>query len=227
MNIGEGLPDPILASEIWGLSMDRTSPAENRILFVTAGGKVFRSTDDGYHWSQVFSKGSTRITAVDRFDGRLVFAGGSILWRSTDGGENWTKSGLPEMREIYDIKTDPINPGRVYVACYGNGLGLYRSQDSGVTWEHLWTNSSARGVAIHPKNPNLLYATSSLNDCCGAGPIGSAGVARSTDGGQTWITVNEGLPWPFAWPVEVDPSEPTWVMIGAPGTGYYLREFPK
>jgi photosystem II stability/assembly factor-like uncharacterized protein len=226
VDVGEGLLDPNLAPEIWGLSIDRTSPPDKRTLFVTAGGKVYRSMDDGYHWSAVFSTGSARITAVDHFDGNLVFAGGGGFWRSTDGGETWMKAGLLEMRGVYDIKTDPVNAGWVYVVCYGNGLGLYRSRDSGETWEHLWTNSVARGVAIHPTTPNILYATSSLNECCGAGPTGSAGVVRSTDSGQTWTQVNEGLPWPFAWPVEVDPADPSWVFIGAPGTGYYLRQFP-
>lgn len=226
VNVGNGLPDPNLASEIWGLSLDRTSPSEKRTLFVTAAGSVYRSADDGHQWTKVFFNGTARITAVDRSDGRIVYAGGSSFWRSSNGGETWEKSGLPEMRGVYDIKVDPTHSRWVYVVCYGNQLGLYRSKDGGETWEHLWVNNVARGVAIHPVNPNTIYATSSLNDCCGAGPTGSAGVVRSTDGGVTWVQVNEGLPWPFAWPVEIDPANPAWVMIGAPGTGYYKRLFP-
>ena len=226
VEVGEGLPDPGLAAEIWGLSLDRNSPVESRTLFVTAGGKVYRSTDDGYTWSRVFSGGRARITAVDRFDGGLVYAGGDGgFWRSTDGGDTWERVGLPEMRGVYDIEVDPSNPGWVYVACYGNGLGVYRSKDGGEHWEKLWTNNVARGVAVDPTNPDVIYATSSLNDCCGAGPAGSAGVVRSVDGGRTWQQVNEGLPWPFAWPIEVDPVDPSYIFIGAPGTGYYRRRF--
>lgn len=226
VEVGDGLPDPAITAEIWGLSLDRNSPADRRTLFVTAGGKVFRSTDDGFHWEAVFSGGRARITAVDAFDGGVVYAGGSGVWRSIDGGGSWEKTGLPEMRNVFDIKTDPTHADWVYVVCYGNDLGLYRSQDRGATWEHLWTNSVARGVAVDPRTSDTLYVTSSLNDCCGAGPIGSAGVSRSLDGGRTWAEINEGLAWPFAWPVEVDPVDPTWVFIGAPGTGFYTRQFP-
>jgi hypothetical protein len=48
---------------------------------------------------------------------------------------------------------------------------------------------------------------------------------RSTDGGQTWQEVNEGLPWPFGWPIEFDPHAPAYVFLGSPGTGYYRRQF--
>ena len=194
-------------------------------MFVKVSGKGFRSLADGAHWSAVFSEGNARITAVDRFDGKLVYAGGGGVWRSTDGGGSWQKTGLPEMRGVFDIKTDPAHAGWVYVVCHGNRLGLYRSKDGGVTWEHLWTDNVARGVAITPGQSDILYVTSSLNDCCGAGAADSAGVLRSVDGGQTWTPVNDGLPWPFAWPVEVDPVDPSWVFIGAPGTGYYKRQF--
>jgi len=225
-DVGNGLPSPDSAPEIWGLSLDRTSPTDNRTLFVTASGKVYRSTDDGYNWSKVFSGGRCRMTAVDRFDGDLVYAGGDGgLWRSTDGGDTWSQVGPSEMRGVYDVKVDPSNEGWVYVTCYGRERGLYRSKDGGDSWEKLWTSSTARGVAIDPVDPDVIYATSSLNDCCGAGPKGSAGVVRSTDGGETWQQVNEGLPWPFAWPIEVDPTDHTYVFVGSPGTGYYRRKF--
>jgi photosystem II stability/assembly factor-like uncharacterized protein len=223
---GDGLPNPQLAAEIWGLSLAPNSPTDRRTLFVTAGNAVYRSQDDGNHWEKVFSGGRARITAVDFADNNLVYAGGDGgFWRSPDGGDTWEKTGLPEMRGIFDIKPDPSNPGWVYVTCYGNDLGLYRSKDGGATWEKLWTNNVARGVAIHPSNPDVIFVTSSLNDCCGAGATGSAGVMRSTDGGQTWQEVNEGLPWPFGWPIEFDPHDPAYVFLGSPGTGYYRRQF--
>ena len=225
-DVGAGLPDPQQGAEIWGLSLDPRSPAGQRTLFVTAANQVYRSQDDGFHWQKVFAEGRARITAVDPHDGRLVYAGGDGgFWRSTDGGESWEKTGLKEMRGVYDIEPDPSNPGWVYVTCYGNNLGLYRSQDGGVTWQKLWTNNVARGVAVHPENPDILFVTSSLNDCCGAGPTGSAGVMRSVDGGKSWTDVNQGLAWPFGWPIEIDPHDPSYVFLGSPGTGFHRRQF--
>lgn len=157
------LPDPALAVEIWGLSLDRNSPVGNRTLFVTAGGEVYRSTDDGYTWSLVFSGGRARITAVDRFDGNLVYAGGDGgFWHSTDGGETWDQVGLPEMRGVYDIEVDPSNPGRVYVACYGNGLGVYRSRDGGESWENLWTNTTTPTTFSPISSSRMIFRDNGL-----------------------------------------------------------------
>lgn len=123
------------------------------------------------------------------------------------------------------VKADPARPGWVYVACYGEGKGLYRSRDRGQSWEKLLTNDWMRGVAVNPVNPEIIYATSSQNTCCGAPPEGSLGVVRSTDGGATWTQVNEGLPWPFAWPIALNPADPAVVFVGSPGTGFYRRRF--
>jgi hypothetical protein len=219
-----------ISGDVWGLSLDRNSPVNNRKLFATISGAVYRSINDGSSWSLVFSGGSARATAVDNFDGNLVFAGGDGgFWRSTSGGDSgtWTAVGLPEMTGVYTIKTDPVNTGWVYVACYGDGAskGLYRSKNQGATWQKLLSDPYMRGVAIDPVDPNIIYATSSKNWCCGASPSGSTGVQRSKDGGLTWKQVNEGLPWPFAWPVEVDPSNHNRVFVGSPGTGFYKRLF--
>jgi photosystem II stability/assembly factor-like uncharacterized protein len=228
VEVGAGLPAPNQAVEFWGLSLSRTSPHDNRTLFVTGRGRVYQSTNDGNYWSEVFTNARCRITAVDNFNGHIVYAGGDGgVWRSLSGGSpgTWAKVGTAEMTGVYDLKCGPSRTGWVFVACYGTGKGVYRSQDSGTNWTKLWTNSYARGVAIHKSDTNILYATSSRNSSSGASPIGSAGVVRSTDGGMTWLPVNEGLPWPFAWPVEVHPTDPNWVFIGAPGTGFYRRQF--
>ena len=104
-------------------------------------------------------------------------------------------------------------------------VAIARSRDRGESWEKLLTNAWMRGVAVNPANPDIIYATSSQNTCCGAPPEGSLGVVRSIDGGATWTQVNEGLPWPFAWPIALDPADPSVVYIGSPGTGFYRRRF--
>jgi len=52
-----------------------------------------------------------------------------------DGGTTWIKSGKDEMVSINEIKADPSNPGWICVACTGRGLGLYLSNDQGITWQ--------------------------------------------------------------------------------------------
>ena len=125
-----GLPFPNTA--LFGLSVDPNSPENNRTLFVTANKNVYRSLDDGYNWSLVLeTQGKSHFTAIDYFDGNLVYAGGSGgLWRSESGGASgtWQQVGILEMQGaitgdiwqsnwtgVMDIKTDRNKIGRAHV----------------------------------------------------------------------------------------------------------------
>ncbi len=162
------------------------------------------------------------------------------VWRSAAGGkpDTWEQVGTPEMKGsingdiwdygwsgVMDIVTDPLHPGWVYAAVFGSGKGLYRSQDKGNTWEKLLTDNFLRNVAISPVNSDVIYAASSKPLNSGGYDPSSHGVMRSTDGGQTWTPVNEGLSWPFASEIEIDPVHPASVMIASPGEGCNVRNF--
>ncbi|HFA48886.1 MAG TPA: T9SS type A sorting domain-containing protein [Bacteroidetes bacterium] len=229
-----GLPD----EEIMGLSLDRNSPADNRTLFVTAQGEVYKSENDGFGWTKKPGCNGCRFTAVDHFDSDLVFAGGENgLWRSTDGGETWSEAGLPEMggdpdigfwewnwSGVHEIKTDPQHGGWVYVASFGNGKGLWRSTNGGDDWTKLLDDDFMRSMAISPQNADVLYATSSAALEAGGFDGGSHGILFSDDGGENWTAANEGMAWPFAVPVEV--SKTDWVFVGSPGTGFQKAKVP-
>ena len=226
---------------VTGLSLDPSSPVAQRTLFVTSGGDVYRSSDDGTSWNRVFACGGCRVTAVDTFDGDLVFAGGeSGLFRSTAGGQagTWARVGPPEFaatgrsplyweegwQGVSAIHPDPARPGWVWVAVYGPGRGVYRSTDGGVGWLQLRSDDYQRAVAVDPQNPQRVYATASSVFTSGGSPT-SSGVTRSVDGGATWAPANEGLAWPFAIPLVVDPGDSSLVWVGAPGTGFHRRRF--
>ncbi len=233
-----GLPDGIPA----GLSVNPNSPMDHRTLFITVNGDIYRSLDDGNTWTLVLDCNGCRATAVDVHDGDLVYAGGEAgFWRSTEGGApgTWERTGLPEMRgalggEFWDtywegvaaIRPDPLNPHWVYVAVFGEERGLYRSRDGGRTWEHLLTDHYLHDVAISPSDPNLLFVASSSALYSGGYDPASRGVLLSTDGGQSWVTFNEGLSWPFASRLLIDPNPPHTLWLGSPGTGYYQRPHP-
>ncbi len=232
-----GLPNTSLS----GLSMDVNSPKDNRILFIAADKNIYRSTDDGWHWSLVFNCGGCWYTAVDHFNSSIVYAGGNAgLFVSDQGGASgsWAQVNDPDFvgsgdnpwdggswSGISRIVPDPVMAGRVYVTFLGSGGGLYRSDDRGQTWTKLLTDDYMRGVVVNPINPKIIYATSSSSSCCGGDPANSHGVLRSIDGGLTWAQVNEGMAWPFANPIAIDPNNPAIVWVGSPGTGFQRRDF--
>lgn len=233
-----GLPDGIPS----GLNVDPHSPTDRRTLFITVDGDVYRSRDDGYTWTLVLDCNGCRHTAVDAHDGNPVYAGGEAgFWRSTEGGApgTWEQTGLPEMRgslgdEFWDtywegvaaIRPDPFNAEGVYVAVFGEERGLYHSRDGGRTWEHLFTDDYLHDVAISPTDPDVLFVASGSALYSGGYEPGSRGVLISTDGGRTWSPFNDGLPWPFANVLVVDPNPPHTLWLGSPGTGYYRRAHP-
>jgi photosystem II stability/assembly factor-like uncharacterized protein len=232
-----GLPQDNVIS---GISVDRNSPDNNRVMFVTAGGSVYKSTDDGASWTLKLANDGLRFTAIDYFDGNLVYAGGENgLRRSFDGGENWSNIGLPEMsgsqnsplweygwEGVFCITTDPQNSSWIYVAAFGHGKGLWRSTDAGDGWEKMITDDFMRCVAISPRNSDILYATSSSAYQAGGYYPGSGGVSFSDDGGQTWSSANDGMSWQFAIPVAIDNSPQSSVFVGSPGTGFQKALVP-
>ncbi|WP_456476106.1 WD40/YVTN/BNR-like repeat-containing protein [Oceanithermus sp.] len=227
-----GLPGSILS----GLSVDPESTADRRTLFVTAGGDVYRSRDDGASWTRVLACGGCRYTAVR---GARVLAGGEVgLWLSTRGGEagSWERVGPPEFAGdgadvftdsgwsgVAAIRFDPSVPNRVYVAVFGPGRGIYRSDDGGVGWTRVRPGDFFWDVAIDPRDADVLYAASSSAFYSGGYDPASQGVLRSTDGGRTWQAFNEGLAWPFACRLVFDRSGAE-LWVASPGLGYAHRE---
>jgi photosystem II stability/assembly factor-like uncharacterized protein len=194
---------------------------EARTIYVgTAGGGIWKTTNAGASFKPVFDKYCQSIgaLAIDQKNPKTIFAGtgesnmrnsvsvGDGLYRSTDGGDNWTRIGLDSTEHISRIAIDPANSNNIFVAAPGPlwssspHRGLYRSTDGGKTWSKTLYISEKAGcadVSIDPTNPQIVYATTwefrrtpySFN----SGGAGS-GIYKSTDGGTTWKELSKGLP---------------------------------
>ncbi len=238
-----------------GMSIDINSPVNNRTLYVTQDGDVFKSINDGLDWVLVLANGGLKFTAVDNFNSQLIYAGGEAgFFRSTDGGITWTETGLPEMRYtqqiagsvmqddivptfgapwasppkevwngVFEIKVDPILANRVYASVYGREKGLYRSEDGGLTWIKLYTNSYMRGIAIDPDDYNQLFISSSLAYHSGTYEEQSLGVLRSRDGGASWVEYTSNMEWTFGGRMEIEHCSDKHLWAWSPGTGIQFR----
>jgi photosystem II stability/assembly factor-like uncharacterized protein len=192
-----------------------------KTLFIgTAGGGIWKSTNAGVTFKPIFDKYCQSIgaLALDQQNPKVIYAGtgesnmrnsvsvGDGLYKSTDGGDNWTKIGLDSTEHIAKVVIDPSNSNIVYVAAPGplwsdsKHRGLYKSTDAGKTWEKvLYINEKAgcADVSVDPRQPNIVYATTwefrRLPYLFNSGGPGS-GIYKSTDGGKTWKELSKGLP---------------------------------
>lgn len=225
----------------------------------TAGGGVFKSTDKGVtlapSWPEdfpmaigalVMSKSGILYAGTGEAGpgGGALTYGGNGVYRSKDKGRTWEQlPGLEKTSRIGRIVIDPTNEKRIFVAAVGNlfkpteDRGLYRTEDGGATWKKVLAGDNGRtgtvDVAIDPKNPKRLIAANwdhqrfpDSKDYVGVG----SGVYRSTDGGDTWARVGNGLigPNPLLGRigVAIDPQNPDNVYaIGSGGVGNHLAFF--
>ncbi len=128
------------------------------------------------------------------------------LYKTTDAGKTWQHVGLREAGTIGRIVIHPTNPDLVYVAVLGNLFapnkerGVYRSSDGGKTWQNVHFLSDRTGavdLTMDPKNPNILIAAMWTTErkpwtINSGGP--ESGMYRTTDGGNKWERLTNGLP---------------------------------
>lgn len=189
----------------------------------TTGGGVWKTTDAGITWTNVsdgfFQTGSVGAVAVAESDANVIYVGmgehavrgvatshGDGVYKSTDATRTWTHVGLEDSRAISRIRIHPRDPDLVYVAVQGaphaatKTRGIYRSKDGGESWEQVHFVSERAGasdLAMDMTNPRILYAAYwdhlRLPWKVESGGEGS-GIWKSTDGGDNWEKLTEGLP---------------------------------
>lgn len=227
---------------------------EPRTIYIgAAGGGVWKTTNAGASFRSVFDKYCQSIgaIAVDQQHPNTVYAGtgesnmrntvsiGEGLYKTTDGGDNWTKiGGLDSTEHISKIIIDPKNSNTLYVAAPGplwsdsKHRGLYKSNDGGKTFEKILYVNEKTGVAdiaVDPTNTNTIYASTwefrRLPYSFNSGGANS-GIFKSTDGGKTWKELTNGLPKkPMGRSaLALAPSEPNRILaiVEAEKTGLYL-----
>jgi len=192
------------------------------IYYVATGhGGVWKTVNNGTTFEAQFQdKGNMSIgdVTMSQTNPNLVWVGtgesanrqsvswGNGVWKSTDGGETWTHMGLDQSYHINRILIHPENDDVVFVsavgATFGPGgdRGVYKSTDGGKSWRKVLSGDADTGaddLAMSATNPNIMWATlyqRRRSQCCfnGGGP--GSGLHKSTDGGETWTKVENGLP---------------------------------
>ena len=203
-------------------------PGSDAIYAVATDGSIFKTTDQGDTWTSIPNVNQVDELVVNPHDPDdiwLVTDSGQVFRLSGDG-TTWDKIIDPagngfHFSSIYALATprpeDPdIFPGSGgYGTIYAleNGVGIFKSIDSGRNWTFLGSADVeyTHSLVVHPLDPDIVYSGHSRN------PLETeVKVMRSLDGGETWQKAFE-MPGEQT-VVAIDPSDVNTVYIGLAAT---------
>jgi photosystem II stability/assembly factor-like uncharacterized protein len=191
---GNGITHP------WADELTFRKAVPGEVWEVADVGQVFVSKDSGRTWSrtidtrvggQGFRFGSIYALASAPSDPDVIYAlkNGFGLYRSRDGGQNWTFLRTSEVDYSYSIAVHPDDPNTVITGFLPKpfqDFGMVRrTVDGGATWDTVLTVPESLGitsVAIDPSQPSTAYAAS-------VGQRGS--LFKSEDEGASWNQLND------------------------------------
>jgi len=216
----------LTANEILSLAV---SPVNPEIVYAgTGGGGLFNSTNGGKSWTPAktgLTSTYIRSIAIDPVNPEIAYVAASDpggepgrtylnggVFKSTNGGENWTpaNSGLTTVQVGY-LTIDQINPQIVYCA---SDRVVFKSNNGGATWAPVdylpaypfVSATSIASIAVDPVNPQTIYAGAAVG-----------GAFKSTNGGKSWTKINSGLKNddPMVGSLAISPADPQTVYAAS------------
>ncbi|HEX4822979.1 MAG TPA: hypothetical protein VFV19_01565 [Candidatus Polarisedimenticolaceae bacterium] len=214
-----------MSGRIAAVAATHGKDGETIVYVGAASGGVWKSTDGGTTFTPKFDHEKVQsigAVAIDPSDHETIWVGtgeawtrnsvsiGDGIYRSKDGGETWTNTGLPESERIVKIAIHPQDGKTVYACVTGKlwsdstDRGVYRTKDGGTTWTQVLKGGNAStgcgGMSMDAKNPGTLYA--SLWDFRrkgwtfrsggeNASAVSMSGLYRTDDGGDHWTEITE------------------------------------
>jgi photosystem II stability/assembly factor-like uncharacterized protein len=206
--IGSVQIDPTNPGVVWVGTGENKN--QNNVIY---GDGIYKSEDGGKSWKNMGLKKSEHISAIviDPGNTNIVYAAamGSLrnaggdrgIFKTTDGGKTWKQVlEINEYTGCYEVHMDPRYSNILYATAHqrmrnlytgvygGPESGIYRSLDSGESWEKLKGGLPSEdvgriGMAISPVNPDVLYAIIEAT-------ADDKGVYRSSDRGVSWKKQN-------------------------------------
>ncbi len=226
-------------------------PTNSNTMFITDEheGLILKSTNGGNDWSIKFNHPTAEASVfanrhgakeivISKSNPNIMYAGFAYqafysdpestnftnsfgVYKSTDGGENWSVSGLNGIAttnlNVTALAVNNTNADVVYIGLRGDGL--FHSTDGGANWTNI-------GNAI-PDQTILSIALADNNSIIYAGTK-SKGVYKSTDNGANWtqvlteVNASTDFPTKLITSIAVNPTNKNNIVAGDIHTGIYL-----
>jgi photosystem II stability/assembly factor-like uncharacterized protein len=170
------------------------------------GGVIARSDDGGKTWVRRdagLEDFSVRAIAIDPHDADFIVAGGLTgVYRSTDGGESWTK--ISNQINVESLAIDPRTRDRIYVGTWRQG---WRTEDGGKTWKlinnGMVLDTDMFAITIEPSDPDSIWVST-----CGW-------VYNTADRGDNWMRYRSGFDNRRIHDIEIDPCDKDSLYAGS------------
>jgi hypothetical protein len=194
-----------------GLAVD---PSNSNIVYAgAAGGGVWKTTNAGSSWTPltdlVIPDLATCSVTIDPQSSSTVYVGsgdgslandalaGTGLYKSTDGGSNWAKTGSTWLsKTVNKVLVHPSNSNIVFAANFDgsgtNGKGLYRSTNGGSTFTRVFPASKNADGVVWDVVPGTVIGGKTIfylvegNNVNAGSPSTECGIYKSIDDGATW-----------------------------------------
>jgi hypothetical protein len=172
---GSGLPEGV---QPFFLTAD---PQLSGTLYAIVNGEVYKKEGDGA-WTRrsLGLADSMDFVIIDPHDSSIVYSGGpNGVFESSNGAASWApaNNGLTGLN-AFGLAVDPFDSRHLFA---WSPTQVFESNDSAASWTRL--TAGPRGTRnFDPSTRGAVYA-STFDD-----------VQRSTDGGNTWYSLSDGMP---------------------------------
>ncbi|MBX3291177.1 MAG: hypothetical protein KF855_17860 [Acidobacteria bacterium] len=164
---------------------------KDKLYISTLDGQIHVSTDAGHSWRLLVNLEEPQLIIDDLFvdsrDSNIIYASGHRgtraggFFKSSDGGKTWKKSAELRSEAIHAMTQSEFAPDQIFV---GTTKGVWRSDDSGETWQKIESGSmpiNVNSLAIDPRNTSTIYAGTQHRPY------------KSTDSGKSWRLIKDGM----------------------------------
>ncbi len=178
-----------VSTRIYQVVLDPVTPTT---VYITTGSDLRKSIDGGTTWKTITSTGTTTHLVIDPNDPSRLYVGGGVIKRSTDGGTTWSGDLAANIgsKSTITLAISAKNSSRIFASIgsnsTGGSVGVARSDDSGSTWNLLWSAENYLGqqafydnaCAVSPYNPDYVS-------------VGGLDIYRSTNGGLSFTQATD------------------------------------